>query len=75
MMWLMSTVTHFLTDVSQGTSPNFSKGWCTRELINVIIIDQGYVPVLYMRFYDSSGHIFFKMAANLTLFTDCSCYR
>ena len=32
MMWLTSTVTHFLTEVSQDTSPNFSKGWCVREL-------------------------------------------
>ena len=32
MMWLTSPVTHFLTDVSQGTSPNLSKGWGTREL-------------------------------------------
>ena len=32
MMRLTSTVTHFLMDVSQGTSPKFSKGWCTREL-------------------------------------------
>ena len=31
-MWLTSPVTHFLTDVSQGTSPNLSKGWCAREL-------------------------------------------
>ena len=36
MMWLMSAVTHFLTDVSLGTFPNFSKGWCVRELICVI---------------------------------------
>ena len=32
MMWLMSTVRHFIMDVSQGASPNFSKGWCTRVL-------------------------------------------
>ena len=37
-MWITSTVTHFLTDVSQGTSPNFSKDWCTRELIYPIHI-------------------------------------
>ena len=30
MMWLTSTITYFLTDVSQGTSPYFSKGWCRR---------------------------------------------
>ena len=40
MMWLTSPVTHFLTDVSQGTSPNFSKGWCVRELIFIKIIFQ-----------------------------------
>ena len=32
MMWLTPSVTHFLMDVSQGTSPNFSKGWCTKKL-------------------------------------------
>ena len=36
MMWLTSTVTHFLSDVSLGTSPNFSKGWCGPwESINI----------------------------------------
>ena len=34
MMWLTSTVTHFLMDVSQGTSPNFSKDWCTSEVMS-----------------------------------------
>ena len=34
MTWLTSAATHFLTDVSQGTSPNFSKGWCINELMN-----------------------------------------
>ena len=36
MMWLTSPVTHFLTGVSQGTCPNFSKGWCARELIIIM---------------------------------------
>ena len=36
-MWLTSPVTHFLTDVSQGASPNLSKGWCTRELISTTL--------------------------------------
>ena len=31
-MWLASTVTHFLADVSQGTSPDFSKGQCAKKL-------------------------------------------
>ena len=35
MMWLTSPVTLFLMDVSQGTSPKFSKGWCVRELMNL----------------------------------------
>ena len=34
MMWLTSTITQFLTDVSQGTSPYFSKGWSRKELKN-----------------------------------------
>ena len=32
-MWLASPVTHFLTGVSQCTSPNFSKDWCVREFV------------------------------------------
>ena len=36
MMWLTSTVTHFLTGVSMRTSPNFSKGLCARELLTTI---------------------------------------
>ena len=33
-MWLKSAdITHFLMNVSQGTAPNFSKGWCINELI------------------------------------------
>ena len=38
MMWLMSTVAYFLTDISLGTSPNFSKGWCTRDLKIIIFL-------------------------------------
>ena len=43
MMWFTSTVTHFLTDVSQGTCPNFLKGWCTRELMT------GFVYIIKIR--------------------------
>ena len=32
MMWLTSTFAHFLTNISLGTSPNFSKSRCAREL-------------------------------------------
>ena len=39
-MWLTSTVAHFLTDISQGTSPKFSKGWCINVLkLHILNID------------------------------------
>ena len=49
MMWLTSTVTHFLTDVSQGTSPNFSKAWCARELIGFNTCH--YLPLPFLKGY------------------------
>ena len=38
MMWLTSTVTHFLTDISLGTYPDFSKGWCAWGLITGLFL-------------------------------------
>ena len=43
MKWLTSTVTHFLMDVSMGTSPNFSKGWCPKvNKIEMCFIDSSF---------------------------------
>ena len=59
MMWLTSPVTHFLTDVSQGTSPNFSKGWCARELKSI--------RNLFLCAYDIEDIAVWQMNAVLTL--------
>ena len=59
-MWLTSTVTHFLTDVRQGTSPNFSKGWCTRELTRY---ESAYLDIEENGLDDMTNHLLQKRKA------------